>query len=120
MRNNKSANCPCCPNHCSQDNLKCSKGKNYFSEDKSNSKFSHSHKHCGFGHHKHHGKENFIKHGKPNFESDSISGQLMLAAQKIMHDVHNGNFFETSFLETLSSVEKDELLFLLRKINSKD
>lgn len=112
MKNNQTANCPCCPNHCPQDNLKCGKGQNYFSDDKTNSKSSYSNKHHGFGHHRH--------HGKPNFKSDSISGQLMQAVQKMMHAVHRGDFSENDFLEPLSEVEKSELLFLLCRINSKD
>lgn len=120
MKNNQTANCPCCPNHCPQDNLKCGKGQSYFSDDKTDSKSSCSNKHHGFGHHRHHGEDGFHKHGEPNFKSDSISGQLMQAARKMMHAVHHGDFSEEAFFDALSEVEKSELLSLLCKINAKD
>ncbi len=29
-------NCPCCPNHCSKDNLRCGRGKEYFANQDTN------------------------------------------------------------------------------------
>ncbi len=32
--------CPCCPNNCHKDNLKCGRGHDYFSSDNSDSKLN--------------------------------------------------------------------------------
>lgn len=60
MNNEK---CPCCPNHCGKNSLKCEKGKAYFSQDvpnsqKSNDEFHHNHHRNHHKEHKHFSNEN--------------------------------------------------------------
>lgn len=56
MKNNQAAHCPCCHNHCPKDDLRCGKGKHYFSKGKPSIDFSYDHEHCGFRHHRHFNK----------------------------------------------------------------
>lgn len=110
-------NCPCCPNHCPKENLQCKKGQHYFSNDKSNTDFSHSHEHHEFGHHGHSNKEKFHMHHESKFQPDSISDQLMRTAHMIMRAAHRPDFSEEAVFDALTASEKNELLSLLKKIN---
>lgn len=118
MKKIETENCPCCPNHCPKDSLQCKKGQSYFSGDRSNTDFSHTHGRHDFGHHEHHrhfDKEKFPSH----FQPDSLSGQLMEAAHTIMRSAHEPGFSEEIFFKALTVSEKNELLSLLKKINKK-
>ena len=61
--------CPCCRNHCSSDNLKCDRGRNFFSAD---SPEEHdSIRNNDFHRHDHHGR-----HHHPNNRSDSVDSEV--------------------------------------------
>jgi hypothetical protein len=63
--------CPCCPNHCSKDNLGCKRGKEYFNNNlESNSieeNIIHDLRECG--HLLHHNRETILK----NFSNDELN-----------------------------------------------
>lgn len=85
----KEEKCPCCPNHCSINNLSCGKGKSYFSNDKNENK--------------HHFEKEI-----PN----TVEEKLLQEMKKCGHHLHHNR---ESNLDFLTNEEKETLTNLLSK-----
>lgn len=91
--------CPCCSNHCEQNNLQCGKGESYFNGEAEGSRShgpEHGHHH---GHHKH-----------PEFPSGSLPDLLMQCGGKLFHGEGEDMF------HVLTGEEQDTLSALLGKL----
>ncbi|MGM9878176.1 MAG: hypothetical protein ACI33S_05975 [Bacilli bacterium] len=93
MTNEK--NCPCCPNHCSIDNLSCGKGKTYFNGNSSKS----------------------LKERNEYTEKDdssmTIDEKAMSKIRKCGHFLHHKD--KEVSLDFLSNDEKENLIDILSK-----
>lgn len=82
-------NCPCCPNHCSIDNLSCGKGKEYFNNNRSST------------------------------EPKTLNEQVIIDLRKCGHLLHhNRNLDIDKILFDFSKDELNKLHELLSKIHS--
>lgn len=90
---NNEKNCPCCPNHCSIDNLTCGKGRAYFNEGSSRS------------------LEERNEHTDDS--SMTIDEKAMSKIRKCGHFLHHSDK-EVSF-DFLSNDEKESLVAILSK-----
>ncbi len=80
-------NCPCCPNHCLKDNLRCDQGKEYFSNQGINK------------------------------EPKSLNEQVISDLRKCGHLLHHNRDLDTKeFLYCFSEEELNELHELISKI----
>lgn len=81
-----SENCPCCPNHCEKDNLRCGKGRDYF---------------------------NHLSDLEPSTISEKVIEDLRKCGH-LLH--HNKDIEANEFLSSLTDDELKELHLLLSKI----
>lgn len=90
---NNEKNCPCCPNHCSIDNLNCGKGRAYFNGGSPRS---------------------LEERNEPKDDSSmTIDEKAMSKIRKCGHFLHHGDK-EVNF-DFLSNDEKESLVAILSK-----
>ena len=86
-------NCPCCPNHCEVNSLRCGRGREYFSQGESSSENTH-------------GK----KHDKDE-SSMTKEERVLFKIQKCGHELHHSKDIQSvSFLSEDEQVTLIELL----------
>lgn len=98
--NVKENNCPCCPNNCSKEELRCGKGYKYFNIEMNDTN---------------HQKNNFKKKVHELMKEDNITGLLMQCFHKIMQS--SNDISKDQIFDVLTDTEKDTLRFLLKKVN---
>lgn len=83
------SNCPCCPNHCSKDNLSCGRGKEYFSN------------------------------SNKDLESETIEEKVLMDLRKCGHILHHNKELDSnSILSSFSKEELENLHQLLMKFHN--
>jgi hypothetical protein len=93
--------CPCCPNHCSKEKLKCPKGENYF---------------AGGEHSElHHGRHNRFC-GEQAISTLSTDDAVVALIRECGHFLHHSRGENADILTAnLTSEEKEQLKALLSK-----
>ena len=82
-------NCPCCPNHCSKDNLSCERGKVYFSN------------------------------SNKDLEPETIEEKILMDLRKCGHILHHNKELDTSsILSSFSKEELEKFHQLLFKFHN--
>lgn len=92
---NEEKNCPCCPNHCSIDNLSCGRGRQYFDGE---NKEEHGHK----SHHE--AKDESLM---------SLEEKVLYKMHRCGHALHHSN--GSMNLDFLTNEEKQTLVKILSK-----
>jgi hypothetical protein len=89
--------CPCCPNHCPKEQLRCPRGRNYFEGGADAAQSPHHHQGI---------QQN------PNLSTEELVIGLL---RKCGHMLHHGAAQGTDLLSNLSDAEKEQLKALLEK-----
>ncbi|MGN1019345.1 MAG: hypothetical protein ACI4O7_03145 [Aristaeellaceae bacterium] len=96
-------NCPCCPNHCPADALRCGRGRAHFAQNGAEPREEHPH-HEGHGPH---------GHGRPMQETEPAMA-LLRQCGHFLHHMGPGSD-SAAMMSVLSDEERATLQALLKK-----